>query len=80
MKTARQSGWSLMCSDMVGNAKFVTLNNESGDYLELRSFEDGQYALNSFNTGISIFDLPQSVLDLCALWLGISIPFERKLQ
>jgi hypothetical protein len=72
MRTARQSGWSLiMASDA-----FIALYNDNGDYLEMSVLPPGIALLNPFDSGIGIFDLPQSVLDLCVLWLCISIPFE----
>lgn len=77
MKTARQAGWSLATSENF-NDKFISLSNESGDYLEMFVIEPGIAVLRPFDTGIGIWDLPESVLSLCALWLGIDIPFQPK--
>lgn len=75
MKTARQSHWYLTTSEDVSD-RFITLSNDQGDYLEVFVLPPGFAVLRPFDTGIGIWDLPRSVLDLCEIWLDTQIPFE----
>lgn len=69
MKTARQAGWSMTYSKV--DYAFVTLSNDYGDYLEVYLDDDGNVVLcDPDGRGITLLDLPLSVLRLIALWFG----------
>jgi hypothetical protein len=73
MKTASQAGWYLSAGNQVSIADgslFITMYDCCGNYLELFNGPDGLvwYSPDGFNPQ----DLPQSVLELINLWLGVT--------
>ena len=67
MRTARQSGWS-----MVQNDELITLANDYGDYCEV-ILVDNNIRFWCDGGSLRLGDLPTSVIHLIALWFGIVI-------
>ena len=69
MKTARQSGWSMTCNE---EGNFVTLSDDYGRYIEVTMAPEGGISSKTYDCELTLFDLPQSVLNLLDLWLKVT--------